>query len=353
MYPVAPVRPITGNLFSSFSLFPPRFPPPHLLALRQVVDLARKLFLTALILFVDTEVGDSKLLRLVIAVIVTAMYLALLALARPFKRPEDLYLACTSNLLLACCFVSGIAIKLCEQGAWLPVTCHAFLGLSTAYDTNVFVIVLTVVMLVVALLVIALRSFTAITTPSIRLASSGREPFLELPVNCNFHCFLSHAWRTGQDQTHTIARQLQLLLPAIRIWLDVDCLEDVGKLEQSVAESACFVIFLSEGYFRSANCRRELYAALATDRPIVAVREADKAKGGATVEELQQECRECCVEVAPKGYAQYRGPSEVLQRVFAEEPIVWVSAKTSALELTTFTPRFAVALGIARDSSQD
>lgn len=59
----------------------------------EVLDTVRKLALTSLILFVDTEYGSSRLMRLVLAAIVTAMYLATLALARPYKRADDLYLA--------------------------------------------------------------------------------------------------------------------------------------------------------------------------------------------------------------------------------------------------------------------
>jgi hypothetical protein len=37
--------------------------------------------------------------------------------------------------------------------------------------------------------------------------------------------------------------------------LDVDCLDDLGKLEESVEASVCVGVFLSKGYFASANCR--------------------------------------------------------------------------------------------------
>jgi hypothetical protein len=30
---------------------------------------------------------------------------------------------------------------------------------------------------------------------------------------------VSHTWSSGQDQAHTIVRQLQLLMPTIQIWL--------------------------------------------------------------------------------------------------------------------------------------
>eukprot|EP00961_Rhodomonas_salina_P298898 3938473-Rhodomonas_salina.1 len=179
-------------------------------------------------------------------------------------------------------------------------------------------------MLAIIVLTIVSRVLRSMAIPVIRVVSSGRTPILELPASCSFHGFASHAWGTGQDQTHTMVRKLQLLVPNMKVWLDVDNLEDVGKLEAAVGDSAVFVIFLSAGYFRSANCRRELYTALKWGKPIVAVREADTNKGGATVEELKEECRQSCVETASATYPEFRGSSEVIERVFAVEPIVWV-----------------------------
>ena len=57
-------------------------------------------------------------------------------------------------------------------------------------------------------------------------------------------------------------------------------LTDIGKLEEAVADAAVVLIFLSSGYFASHNCRREVYAALANSKPIEAVIEVDKEKGG-------------------------------------------------------------------------
>ena len=115
--------------------------------------------------------------------------------------------------------------------------------------------------------------------------------------------------------------------------LDVDNLDDVGKLEASVADAMTFLIFLSAGYFRSWNCRRELYAALAANRPFIPIHEADVAKGGASIQALRDECLESCVEVAPPAYPSYRGPDEMLARVFEEaDPIVWVRVNAFQLE---------------------
>jgi hypothetical protein len=122
-----------------------------------------------------------------------------------------------------------------------------------------------------------------------------------------------------------VVRKLQLLLPGIKIWLDVDHLEDLGKLEEAVADAAVFIIFLLKGYFCSVNCRRELYAAFASNRPIVVIREVDEDKGGATIEVSKMECRTSCIEENPDEYPTFLGPEEAVRRVFGhEDPVVWV-----------------------------
>ena len=53
---------------------------------------------------------------------------------------------------------------------------------------------------------------------------------------------MSHIWATGQDQVAVIKRQMQIILPGARIFLDVDDLKDVGALEQHIEESAAILI---------------------------------------------------------------------------------------------------------------
>ena len=76
-----------------------------------MVDLLRKLYLTSMVLFIDQEYGSRKLKRTIVAAIVSAMFLTILALARPYRRSDDLCLACIANLLLTCCFASGVVIQ--------------------------------------------------------------------------------------------------------------------------------------------------------------------------------------------------------------------------------------------------
>ena len=64
---------------------------------------------------------------------------------------------------------------------------------------------------------------------------------------------------TGQDQTHALVRSLQLQLPGISIWLDVEQLDNVGLLEAAVEKCMAFILFLSGGYFACERPPRTLH----------------------------------------------------------------------------------------------
>jgi len=81
-----------------------------------------------------------------------------------------------------------------------------------------------------------------------------------------------------------------LLLTGCRIFLDVDDLDQIAKLEEYVDVSEAILVFLSKGYFYSVNCLRELDYALCVRKPLVLVHEVDEAKGGAPLSVLRQDC---------------------------------------------------------------
>ena len=101
---------------------------------------------------------------------------------------------------------------------------------------------------------------------------------------------MSHVWATGQAKTHAISRKLQLLLPGLKVWLDVDSLTDISLLEESVKSTAIFVLYYSEGYFKSTNCRREIYAAIKFSKPIILIFSGD----GSVLEVMKEECAQHC-----------------------------------------------------------
>ena len=58
------------------------------------------------------------------------------------------------------------------------------------------------------------------------------------PPQNTYHVFLSHVWRFGQDQAASIKNQLRFLVPSTTVFLDVDDLDDISKLEQHVSRRA-------------------------------------------------------------------------------------------------------------------
>ena len=70
----------------------------------------------------------------------------------------------------------------------------------------------------------------------------------------------------------------------------MDDLEDISQLEVYVKASQTVLIFLSKGYFFSANCLRELDCARAHSKPLILVHEPDMGHGGAPLDTLRTNC---------------------------------------------------------------
>ena len=177
----------------------------------EVADTARKLLLTSAILFVDTEAGSRKLLRLCLAILVTTLYLSALCLARPYAMVTDLYLACMSNAMLICCFVSGVVIKVCEEH-----DCFGIVGLFGDAATAISVIAGVSVLMIVLVCVTIIRQglSSGVMQQTIRLRSTGREPELSLSPSCAFHGFISHA-RVPPSRVPLFWSMMALLAPRV------------------------------------------------------------------------------------------------------------------------------------------
>jgi len=191
---------------------------------------------------------------------------------------------------------------------------HVSLNFNTFNSTLLFIL-LTMLVLVGTAISIVLIALSQRRKPIVRLASTKCPPNLDMPSNHNHHLFMSHVWATGQDKTHSIARKLKMILPKLKIWLDVDNLKDISKLEDSVAESVIVIIFYSEGYFESKNCRRELNAAVNMKKPTIVIFEGDEAS---TLRQLRNECFNNC-------YGRGNEPTSetILEHILRSDPIAW------------------------------
>ncbi len=218
-----------------------------------VVDILRKIILTGLIIFIDRKEGSNKFMRLTVAIVFSVIYSFILLSLRPYRRSDDYFCAFASNMLLVCCFSLGIILKHCSEEDLLDdydsgesygeeKECSRFVGLNSGFRASLIVVTLVFSVLVLTVVSILILGMYALNTPKTKLISTGHAPNLELPEQCNYHVFVSHVWSTGQSKTHAIVRKMQLLLPGLKIWLDVDELYDLSELESSVEDSAVFLL---------------------------------------------------------------------------------------------------------------
>ena len=201
----------------------------------EMVELGQKLVLTNFLLLVNLgEDGGNKLLRLFIGLLIALFGLTLQLILQPFRKHTDDAIACGVRLMLVLFFIMGIMIKLCDTDGVNTVhslldaqveasaSCFTLVGVHTAEAVAWLILIagLLVVLVPFGLLVQELAFSQSI--PILRDAQTMEPPMLLLRAGERYHLFLSHVWSTGQDQCAVIKRQLQLLLPGVVIFLDVD-----------------------------------------------------------------------------------------------------------------------------------
>ena len=152
----------------------------------------------------------------------------------------------------------------------------------------------------VALTAILVAVTTAWVLPRVPLHGGLDTPFTHtsgkavvvppLPENKKYHCFISHTWKSGQDQANMLKARLRRHLPGLAVFLDVDDLEDTNAIPTYVEASVVFLAFVSDGYFQSNACLNELRAACKLERPLLLVYEISPIHGGMLPEQALSDC---------------------------------------------------------------
>ena len=105
----------------------------------------------------------------------------------------------------------------------------------------------------------------------------------------------------------------------------VDDLEEIGDLEGYIDRTSMILVYCSKGYFKSRNCMIELVASTRKAKPIIALIDPDKSRGGMTTTEVHTELLEAedlyskwefDPSTTPNGQALY-------DHLFAHAPIEW------------------------------
>jgi len=201
----------------------------------EMAELSQKLVLTNFLLLVNLgEGGGHKLLRLFIGLLIALFGLTLQLILQPFRKRSDDAIACVVRLMLVLFFIMGIMIKLCDTDGVNTVHslldtqveasafCFTLVGVHTAEAVAWLIVIAGLLVVLVPLGLFVQKLAFSQSIPILRDARTMEPPVLLLGPGERYHLFLSHVWSTGQDQCAVIKRQLQLLLPGVVIFLDVD-----------------------------------------------------------------------------------------------------------------------------------
>lgn len=254
------------------------------------LDLLRRIVLSGSLLLISDEVA---FLRLLVALLFSLTLLFTQIYVRPYRNKQAEVLAAAVQTVATVLIVGYAYLFIWERfeallsERSLVVWVMAFGSPSTIAAV---LVALVAVLATAALAAIARDALYDTASCDFVLATTRTPPELSIKPHQKFHLFLSHTWSTGQDQCAAIKRQLQLHLPGVKVFLDVDDLRDIGSLEHYIEQSMVVAIFLSAGYFASRNCLREVTACVEKEKPLVLILEADHAKGGLTNEQAQAEC---------------------------------------------------------------
>lgn len=209
------------------------------------VEMLRKLILTGAVLLVPEK---QVMARAVIGLMVSVIAVVSAGAVQPFHNFLDDLLFAVTQLVLVIAFIAVLLMDACDEGG--EAGCNRF-GFRSSFDVSITLFIFNITVLVLVLVSIVISFFRAVKTKTLRLLATNDAPQLQLREGHRYHTFLSHIWSTGQDQVRGIKSQLLLLMPGIKVFLDVDDLKDSSKLEEYVAQSGSVLFFLSRRYFVS------------------------------------------------------------------------------------------------------
>ena len=255
-------------------------------------ELFRKHFLLGFVLFIPEQ---FSFLRIVVGTLFSLSFLTMQMLVRPHKSIQIALTSIGLQVLLVIYLLASTYMKVLDEFDRLleePQLVQRVMGFRSIDEIALLCFCVSGGMVIMLLVLVYYQAALDGRTFVLRKKLTQRPPELSLRSNHLFHLFLSHVWSSGQDQMAVMKRSLQRLLPGVRIFLDVDDLQEIGDLERYVDETALVLIFLSKGYFNSRNCLREARAVQSKRKPITLCQEINTSKGGITLADSYQECPE-------------------------------------------------------------
>ena len=121
-----------------------------------------------------------------------------------------------------------------------------------------------------------------------------------------------------------VRQRLLEMMPDISVFLDVEDLEDISNLQGYIERSHTVLVYCSQGYFQSKNCMIELTSTVKLQKPIVALMDPEKNKGGLTTADVHSQLLEADASYAKWGFgSDVPRADELFAQLFAADYIEW------------------------------
>ena len=197
----------------------------------EVLESLKKLFFVSLI----RMVAPGSLSQLLVALVVALSLLVVQLTSAPYKLATDNFLGLLSSIAYVLLLLGSLTIKIGSLFSALGDQLSPQLRQASSVPDGPLLLVLlasTLTSIVFSTAVLMREALRAWRQPKMRYTISGAVVFLPLPPGKSHHLFISHVWGSGQDQARVLRSRLQVMVPGLRVWLDV-CWAELEPLTQS------------------------------------------------------------------------------------------------------------------------
>jgi hypothetical protein len=329
----------------------------------ELMEMLRRFVLLGLLAFYPTH---GSLAQIAIGTLLCLVYLFVQMQASPYRGIRDDYIGKVASFFLlmyfGCCFVfkvlerlerpEYVAIQTASQRRLDRLPMIGVITFGTAFGVTVISAIIVVVQV---------REERDRRRQDARAAKARRLRFIDshkevtpplLRVGLVYHVFLSHVWGTGQDQMRVVKQRLLEMIPELRVFLDVDDLDEISNLEGYIEETDRLLVHLSKGYFESKNCMRELTTAARLKKHVIAILDPDSSHGGLSKDEVHEHLCQAASMYDRWGFMAEAPSGEALfDHVFAHEPIEWDRIGVRTQLPTACAPLIARLMNPERRSS--
>jgi hypothetical protein len=237
-----------------------------------------------------------------------AVYTALVSWVQPYRSKGLGFLAVFSSASLQFIFLTFLSLMLStDSDASRSVDAILYVDPGHRLAKTVFGVgELFICALGVLVVAIFVRHVIWTKPRTVHWVSDDEEVRVRQPRGGKHHIFLSHAWRSGQDQAKAVKLLFIDVLPELRVFLDVDTALDRARSEgnrwmyENVRKSTTLVALLTgehkgkeptSHYFMSRACMLEMRTAIDQRKNIVLLIETDLLHGGVPLEVHRKHCK--------------------------------------------------------------